>query len=818
MRHIILFFVLFLSLISVAQTAKNKGSITAKIADSETKAPIEMAIVSIFRTGDVKPFDEVTTNQKGVFTFSNLPVGTYTIAVDFISYKVKNIEKTTITVSSNTINLGEILLVPASNELNEVKITAKSASVQNKIDKIIYNPVNDLSAQGGAAIDVLKNVPMVSIDIDGKVELQGNSSVRFLINGKPSSIFGASVTDALQSIPTSQIKNIEVITSPGAKYDAAGTGGIINIILKDNKLEGINSSINLSLGTRLENGGFTLNAKKGNFGAGIYFNANKQLNTVTKTSSERQSYTTARDTISILHQTGESPFVRSGYQTGINLNWSITEKEDLTATLGFNHFQNDVTGTAYQNQQSFLSDGTALSMINSDRNSSNNFKAEALDWSVLYKKTFDKKDEELNILLTSSSGKSTNNSSQKTVIQDDNSLSGNRNHNPGQDHQVDISADYTYPLAEGFTLETGTKASFENIDSEVVSDTLSNDNVYHNDIGQSYSFKYKRNIYAAYLSSSFTLFNNYLEGKAGLRYERTVTIADFAGVKIPDYDTFAPSFVLQHKISDSQSVKFTYTFRIERPDFEDLNPFFNISDPHNISTGNPFLKPEKGNRYELGYSKKYKNDANFFFSGYYRYNTEDIQSLTSFYNEFTIGDTSYTDVTLTRRYNIGTETTVGASIFGLLPINKSCIVKGTFDFGERKNSTPGFESVSCFIYRANLNVTYKFSSNMMGEIVGNYRSSQKIIQGTRPQQFFYNIAFRKLFFNKNASVGITMANPFNKYMNQQAASYGESFDQVNLKQIPVQSFGVSLSYKFGKLDFKKGESDKHDEPVQPDIQ
>jgi ferric enterobactin receptor len=818
MRHTILFFVLFLSLISVAQTAKNKGSITAKIADSETKSPIEMAIVSIFKTGEIKPFSEVTTNQKGVFTFSNLPVGTYTINVDFISYKVKTIEKSTITVSSVAINLGEILLVPTSNELNEVKITAKSASVQNKIDKIIYNPVNDLSAQGGAAIDVLKNVPMVSIDIDGKVELQGNSSVRFLINGKPSSIFGASVSDALQSIPASQIKNIEVITSPGAKYDAAGTGGIINIILKDNKLEGINSSINLSLGSRLENGGFTLNAKKGNFGAGIYFNANKQLNTVTKTSSERQSYNTARDTISILNQTGESPFARSGYQTGINLNWSITKKDDLTATLGFIHFQNDATGLTSQNQQSFLSDGTALSMINSDRNSTNNFKAEALDWSVLYKKTFDKKDEELNILLTSSSGKSTNNSSQKTVIEDDNSLSGNRNHNPGQDHQVDISADYTYPIAESFTLETGTKASFENIDSEVVSDTLSDHNVYHNDLGQSYSFKYKRNIYAAYLSSSFTLFNNYLEGKAGLRYERTVTTADFAGVSIPDYDTFAPSFILQHKISDSQSVKFAYTFRIERPDFEDLNPFFNISDPHNISTGNPFLKPEKGNRYELGYSKNYENGANFFFSGYYRYNTEDIQSLTTFYKEFTIGDTSYTDVTLTRRYNIGTETTVGASIFGLLPINKSCTVKGTFDFGERKNSTPGFESVSSLIYRANLNLTYKFSPDMMGEIVGNYRSSQKIIQGTRPEQFFYNIAFRKLFFNKNASVGITMANPFNKYMNQQSASYGESFDQVNLKRIPVQSFGISLSYKFGKLDFKKGESDKHDEPVQPDIQ
>jgi outer membrane receptor protein involved in Fe transport len=114
--------------------------------------------------------------------------------------------------------------------MNEVTVTGTKATIENQIDKMVYNPGNDLTAQGGVAIDVLKKVPMVSVDIDGNVELMGNSNVRFLINGKPSSIFGASITDALQSIPASQIKSIDVITSPGAKYDATGTGGIINIV------------------------------------------------------------------------------------------------------------------------------------------------------------------------------------------------------------------------------------------------------------------------------------------------------------------------------------------------------------------------------------------------------------------------------------------------------------------------------------------------------------------------------------------------------------------------------------------------------------
>lgn len=818
MRNTILISILFSFFISMAQSTRNKGSISAKILDSETKTPIEMAIVTIYRAGETKAINGVTTNQKGLFTFNSLPEGTYRISVEFINYKIYFIEKAVITAAANNLNLGEVLLVPSVNELSGVTITSKAPAVQNKIDKLVYNPANDLSSQGGAATDVLKNVPMVSIDIDGKVELQGNSNVRFLINGKPSSIFGACVSDALQSIPASQIKNIEVITSPGAKYDAAGTGGIINIVLKDNKVQGINSSVNVSVGTRLENGSFNWNARKGNFGAGIYFNANKQLNTITKNSSDRLSYNPGRDTISSLHQAGDSPFTRSSYQTGLNFNWSITEKEELTATLGLNHFENNFTANTLLQQQSYLSNRTVLSAEDSERNSAGGFKNDAVDWSTSYKKTFDKKDQELNILLTSSSGKNTNHSSQETVIQQDNSVSGNRNHNPGQDHELNLSVDFAYPLADGFTVEMGSKSTFENIKSHVISDTLSDDNGYHNNLGQSYSFVYKRNIYAVYLSTSFVLFDGFLDARAGLRYEKTVTNADFAGVTIPDYDTFAPSFILQHKINDSESLKFAYSYRIERPDFEDLNPFFNISDPHNISTGNPFLKTEIGNRYEIGYNKNYEKGANFYFSGYYRYNTDDIQNLTTFYHEFTIGNTIYTDVTLTRRYNIGTEATFGTSMVGSVPLNKRFTLKGTLELGERKNSTPGFESVSTFLCRTNLNLTCKFSPDMMGEIVGNYRSSQKIIQGERPASFFYNVAFRKQFLNKNASVGITMANPFNRYLNQESASYGESFNQVTIKKIPVQSFGISLSYKFGKLDFKKEESENHDNPVQPEMQ
>lgn len=815
MRSFVIIFVFLFSLTSFSQSV-GKGKITGKVLDADTKVPIEMAIVSIYHSGETKAFNGLTTDQNGSFAIDNVPNGTYRITIDFISYK--EIILNSVDVSSNKpVNLGTVLLMPSTNELNEVTVVSKPATVQNKIDKMVYNTANDLTSQGGVATDVLKSVPMVSVDIDGNVELQGSPNVRFLINGKPSSIFGASVSDALQSIPASQIKRIEVMTSPGAKYDAAGSGGIINIVLKDSKVQGINSSINLSAGTRLENGSFNLNARKGNFGMGVYFSGNKQLNTKTKNYSDRVSYNVARDTVSRLYQDGVNPFTRSGYQTGVNLNWSITPKDELTGTFGNNHFENNSSGMTMQDQSSYLANGTILSEVISNRISTSNFKNDAADWSLGYRKTFEKEDQELNVLVTSSNGKSNNNAGQQTQYQDDfYPMSGLRSFNPGKDNQLVMSVDFALPVAKGFAFEMGSKTDLENIDSNVVTDSLALDGSFVNNAGQTYSFKYKRNIYAAYFSSSFALFNNFIVGKAGLRFERTNTTADFVGVSIPDYNTYAPSFTIQHKFNEDQSIKFSYTYRIERPDYEELNPFFNISDPHNISTGNPFLKPEISHRYELGYSKNFKKNASLYFSGFYRHNTEDIQSFTTFHSTLDVNGTQYKDVSLTQRYNIGAQTDIGGSIFGSLTLNEKLNLRSTIEMGDRTTTNPGFATVSGFTYRANLNVSYAFQPTLVAEIFGNYRSSQKNIQGERPSSFFYNLAVRKQFWNKNASVGLTMANPFNHYMNQRSTKYGESFYQVNLREVPVQSFGISLSYKFGKLEFKKGELDPN-EPQQPTI-
>ena len=806
MRVIVLCF--FLSISTLFVNAQNKGRITGKVTDAATKQIIDYATVSLYKQGAAAPFNGVVTDDKGNFTIPNLPAGDYLVKIDFIGYQQKVVAHAVISDAAPVAALGNILLAPVQNTLQDVVITAKRPTVENKIDRMVYNPQNDLTAQGGMAIDVLQKVPQISVDIDGNVELQGNSNIRFLINGKPSSIFGSSLTEALQSIPASQIQSIEVITNPGAQYDATGTGGIINIILKQNNVQGVNGSVNLSAGTRLENGSVNLNVKKGNFAVGAFFNGNERINTTTNTNAQTRSKNDSTGTTTNLLQNGSSAFKRSGYQSGINFQWDLSKKDQLTASFSYNHFGNDNVGSTSQEQ---LETGVSNDILEdqfSKLNSVSHFHANSSDVSLGYKKTFDKKDETLDFLISSSFGSNYNFASQNQVFADGiTPTSGTMSTNPGTDRETDISLDYSYPFSKSFTLQTGAKAVIEDISNSVVTDSLLTNGLYTPDAGQTYGFNYNRDIFAYYVSGTFSLFHDFINGMAGLRYEYTHTSADFANTNIPGYGILAPSFVLQHKLSDDQSIKFSYSYRLQRPDYNDLDPFYNVSDPHNISTGNPNLKPELGHNFELGYNKSFNNGPSVYVSAFYRYNTNDIQSFTTYYATLPVNGANYTDVELTQRYNIGSEINEGANLFISIPVSDKFSLRSNNFFADRISKNPGDPTVSGFAYRLNLNASYEFAPSFAAEVFGNYRSSQRTIQGTSPAFAFYNFAVRKQFWKKTASIGITAANPFANYISQTSTTNTGNSYQTSTREVPFRSFGISLSYKFGKLDFKKPAKD-----------
>ena len=336
MRYTRLLLLTILIINSLSIYGQSKGKIEGRVIDAVTRQPIDEASITLLHPPGTKPVDGAVTDTNGRFKLTGIIPGTYSIKIEFVGYRPYT--RNNVVIGAGALALGGIPLVSAATILQDVTITGTRPLVENRIDKIIYNAANDLTSQNGVALDVLKKVPLVSVDIDGNVELEGDANIRFLINGRPSTMFGSSLSDALQAIPASQIKSIEVITSPGAKYDASGTGGIINIILKDSRVQGIHGTLNASAGTRLENGSFNLNIRKGNLGVNAFFSGNEQLNTTTLNTISRQSF--SGDTLTNLNQNGQSSIRRSGFESGISAEWDLSSKDKLTAAYNLDHFGN----------------------------------------------------------------------------------------------------------------------------------------------------------------------------------------------------------------------------------------------------------------------------------------------------------------------------------------------------------------------------------------------------------------------------------------------------------------------------------------------
>ncbi len=301
------------------------GKITGKIIDSLTRKPVEYATITLFQEGNKKIANGTVTDSTGRFILTDINAGVYKIVVEFIGYAPHSITNIVIDKQNLQVDLKDIFFSQKGITLQNVTVTATNRLIENKIDKLVFNAEKDLTSQGGVATDILKKVPQVSVDIDGNVELAGSSSI--------------------------QIKSIEVITNPGAKYDAQGLGGIINIILKESKVKGINGNLSLSAGTRNENGSFNLNARKNNFGLNAFISGNIRPNVNSLSSSERLTVDTIAKNDLLLSQDGSYRFKRHGIESGIGFDWTYKRKNNFTGSLHYGNFGTSGTGITNQLQE-----------------------------------------------------------------------------------------------------------------------------------------------------------------------------------------------------------------------------------------------------------------------------------------------------------------------------------------------------------------------------------------------------------------------------------------------------------------------------------
>ncbi|WP_298299992.1 TonB-dependent receptor [Hydrotalea sp.] len=794
------------------------GNVTGKVIDAVSKQPIEYATVTVLNKSTRNVINGTITDGSGSFVIKGLAPGNYIFKIQSLGYQEYTIN--TVSVQKNaSVHLPVIALAKQENVLQDVTVTAKKPLVENKIDKMVFNAEKDLTSQSGVATDLLKKVPMVSVDVDGNVQLAGSSSIQFLINGRPSTAFGNNIADVLQAIPASQIKSIEVITNPGAKYDASGLGGIINIILKDNQSKGINGNLSLTAGTLLQNGSFSLTARKKNFGINAFVSGGTRLRSTTPNTVDRNSIDTLNKTNVALLQSGTSRFTRHGMQSGLGFDWTLDSMNNISGGVNYNLFGYAGSGFVNQTQTTtnMMNGGNVLSDIASFSNSNGGFHFHNIDANLNYKKTFAKPDQELDVSLNSSFGHNHGYSnSEQFYVPSDSKFFGTQNDNPGTNNVHVLTVDYTQPFTSKIKFDAGGRVTLTSINSNASILSLNNNTGnYYYDSTQSNHLNYHQQVYAVYSELSFPV-GTLFDAKVGGRYERT-EINDYYSnaitqIKTPGYNTFVPGLYFIRKLTGNSTLKISYSKRIERPSYQDLNPFVNTSDPKNISTGNPYLQPQIGNRYELSYNKQINNIGSFMVAAFYRTSNHDIQPYVVFYPDYTVGDSAFTNVSVSTRQNIGLEKNMGVNLFASIDVSNALNLRTNMFFYERNTINeldPGYNSNS-FNYHINLNASYQFKHDVAAEVFGNFRSARNEVQGRYPSFTTYSFALRKQFWKKKGSLALTAVNVFSQYLDQRTILTGPNFTTNNLRQIPFRSIGLNFTWKFGKLEFKKDDNPKPD--------
>lgn len=774
---------------------KGNGRIHGVAMDSTSKTPVEFANVALYDPTSGKPVDGTVCDDKGRFNITKLAKGNYWVVISFIGFETKRIS-VALTDKKNEIDLGTITIRSSAKELEAIVVEGQKVLVEEKVDRMVYNAENDLTTKGGDATDVLKRVPLLSVDMDGNVTLRGSSSVKVLINNKPSTITASSVADALKQIPADMIKNVEVITSPSSKYDAEGSAGIINIVLKKNTLEGVFLNVDGSMGTRGSNLSLNGAYRKGKMGFTLGAFNRAVYNVNGNFTNNQTTYSNGDTILNIQSANTHSNGTNSQYTFGWD--YDINKLNSLTASVRYG--QQDQS--SYQDQlytQNFQHDSLQFSNL---KNVKNTMVSTNIDASLNYTRMFAKKDREFNFMAILSRNNPTAGFTTNTISTIDNStLSSYRNENKGHTQEVTLQADFQEPIAPNQLIEFGAKDVIRNVTSDYQYMSAGSNGEYQpvSNPLLSNNFNYQQSVTAGYASYTLTTESN-ITLKAGGRYEYTLIDAHFTGqpsINIPSYGVLVPSVNISRKLKNGNLLKASYNRRIQRPNLQNLNPNLVASNPLNVTIGNPNLKPEYADNYEIAYKTFYKS-ASINFSSYVRYNTNDIQQARSVRH----------DTIVATFQNIGTEANYGASIFTSIPFSNHFSINGGIDYYYRilKNNSPDpalNATNQGLVQNYRLSGNYNFKNGWAVQFFGVYQGRNFNLQGYRTNPINHSLAVKKDILDKKGMLGIGLDNfltPSYQVHSQLNSAYLAQYTTNTLYNFIVK---VNFSYRIGRLSTDK---------------
>ncbi len=785
MKKIIVLFLVFTSLLLQAQPGKRgpKGSqpklaITGKVIDETSGDPIGYATVAVFNIESEEMLNGSTTEDDGAFELNVTKQNVY-VEISFLGYTTQRIDK--LVFNRGTAILGKIFLKEDAKTLDEVVITADKSSTEFKLDKRVFNVGTDLSSTGASALEVLNNVPSVNVNIEGGVTLRGSGGVQILINGKPS-VLANDESSALGTITADMIEKVEVITNPSAKYEAEGTAGIINIVLKKDEKKGLNGSITLNTGIPQNHSvGLSINNRTEKFnlftqlGVGyrevgtIIENLNRNLSTGLTVASEGEEF---RNEIFYNLILGTDYYINKNNVITLSGSFAYEVEQQPSET---NFDLTDETGNLQQQwRREEVTEATNPK----------------LQYELQYKRDFkDHKDHQLLFsAIGNYFGKDQSSVFSEAIELGNRSLTNQLTATEFEEGKYTFNLDYTKPFAKFWTIETGAQFVTNNVSNDYeVQDLIGNE--YLTDPALTNEFNYDQKVLGIYGTGSY-------EGdiwglKLGLRLENTelkTLLVNTNQSNDRNFNNLFPSVHTSYKLSDKVSLQAGYSRRIYRPRLWDLNPFFNIRNNFTIRTGNPDLLPEFTDSYEIGSIFIY-DKVSFNFNVYHRFTTDIIERVSVFSE----------NVNVFKPVNIGTKNTTGLEAnFKYSPLKKITINgDANFNFFARAGDFDGQNfDFSASQWSAKLNNKFKVNRSFDFEITGRFQSEERTFQGLRSEIVFADFGLRYKIMKGKGVLNMSIRDIFAS-RNRETITEGADFYAYAFRQRGT-FYTIGFSYGFGK--------------------
>jgi outer membrane receptor protein involved in Fe transport len=782
LKFLIVTLVLFTLHLLPAQNTTLK--ITGKVVESNNNLPVEFATIALLDKTSKNALTGSISAEDGTFIIKTNEINFY-IEVSFIGFKTKTISD--FEIKNNKIDLKTIILDEDNQSLDEVVIRAEKSQLEFKLDKRVFNVGSDLSSSGASAYEVLNNVPSVNVNIEGEVSLRGNQGVQILINGKPS-ILASADGNALGTITADMIEKIEVITNPSAKYDAEGSSGIINIIIKKSEKRGLNGSATLNVGVPNSNSfGLSLNKRTEKF------NLFSQMGFGIRTYPSENKYIN-QDLINdiTISSNGEGEFDEKFGNILIGTDYHVNDRNVITLSAAIAYEVEDQNTFAYFNQSdasNTITDRWTRSEITEATNPK-------LRYELQYKKDF-KRHKEQSLLFSAlgssfSKDQSSNFQNTTTFGNFEDFQQKTRTDYALEDYTFKL--DYVHPFLEKYTLETGSQYVINSVTNDfAVSDFENGDWV--NNPNLTNVFDFDQNVLAIYSTVAY-------EGekwgvKLGIRAENTdleTLLENTNETNSKNYTNFFPSGHTSYKVNDNFSLQAGYSRRIQRPSLRELNPFSNIRNNLSFSIGNPDLNPEYTDSYEMTSVQKL-GKASLNFSLYNRYTTDVIERITTTYMDPEDG----LNKNITRPENVGTNNTTGFELNGKYAPLDWLSINGDFNINYF-NRNGNFEMTS-FDFTGNqwatrITTKVKLPAEFDLEISGDYRSKYRTFQNEIADNLFADLGLRKKILKGKVILNLSIRDVFASRIDQ-TTTYQPDFINYNSRQRGrFTTFGIS--YSFGK--------------------